>query len=546
MNDCVPDFDMAEDYAIPTSSYAAAAENLNRSKKATMGEEEIMELSWQDGQVVVQSQNQRSVKKSLVGSGGIVVEGGISTQQQSAATDIRSMENDTVTHQHHHQQQQLFMHEDEMASWLHYPIDDSSFDRDIYSDFLYPPLSGPISTTTAVPASVHRETRTTINEIHQMPPLPSSAPVPPPPRPPIPPSSKRSDVALPTKFQNFMHFSRLPKMRFESGQSCSSKAARESTVVESNDTPRVGPHTRISQAVDSTDQVSGRNVGCGTMSVTAAAAGTSTAGRHFTTTCELSVTSSPGGSGGSATASPSACVEPPPIPDRTGTAADERKRKGREPDDAQCHSEEIEFEAAEGKKPARGATSAKRSRAAEVHNLSERRRRDRINEKMRALQELIPRCNKSDKASMLDEAIEYLKSLQLQVQMMSMGCGMLPMMYPGVQQYMPAMGPEMPSSAAARNVGLRFPVPPFHMQPIPVPDQSRIQAASHADPMLSSLVVNYPNQPRVLNMPDTYQQLMGHQPVQMSIPRDQVVSQPMNKKPSSSRGAQTPENQQTG
>jgi len=85
------------------------------------------------------------------------------------------------------------------------------------------------------------------------------------------------------------------------------------------------------------------------------------------------------------------------------------------------------------------------------------RRRDRINEKMKALQELIPRCNKvvydllyefcflsptienhidgylyivltcvifvlfsskfqSDKASMLDEAIEYYKSLQLQVQ----------------------------------------------------------------------------------------------------------------------------------
>jgi phytochrome-interacting factor 4 len=44
------------------------------------------------------------------------------------------------------------------------------------------------------------------------------------------------------------------------------------------------------------------------------------------------------------------------------------------------------------------------------------RRRDRINEKMRALQELIPHCNKTDKASMLDEAIEYLKWLQLQVQ----------------------------------------------------------------------------------------------------------------------------------
>nr|CAB3460145.1 unnamed protein product [Digitaria exilis] len=41
------------------------------------------------------------------------------------------------------------------------------------------------------------------------------------------------------------------------------------------------------------------------------------------------------------------------------------------------------------------ARSNKRSRTAEVHNLSERRRRDRINEKMRALQELIPNCNKA-------------------------------------------------------------------------------------------------------------------------------------------------------
>ncbi|GMP45318.1 hypothetical protein CsSME_00013886 [Camellia sinensis var. sinensis] len=53
--------------------------------------------------------------------------------------------------------------------------------------------------------------------------------------------------------------------------------------------------------------------------------------------------------------------------------------------------------------------SSKRSRAAE-------RRRSRINEKMKALQNLIPNSNKTDKASMLDEAIEYLKQLQLQVQ----------------------------------------------------------------------------------------------------------------------------------
>ncbi|CAJ1942835.1 unnamed protein product [Sphenostylis stenocarpa] len=64
----------------------------------------------------------------------------------------------------------------------------------------------------------------------------------------------------------------------------------------------------------------------------------------------------------------------------------------------------------------RSGSSSKRSRAAEVHNLSEKRRRSRINEKLKALQNLIPNSNKTDKASMLDEAIEYLKQLQLQVQ----------------------------------------------------------------------------------------------------------------------------------
>ncbi|KAI5393184.1 hypothetical protein KIW84_060348 [Lathyrus oleraceus] len=61
-------------------------------------------------------------------------------------------------------------------------------------------------------------------------------------------------------------------------------------------------------------------------------------------------------------------------------------------------------------------SSSKRSRAAEFHNLSEKRRRSKINEKLKALQNLIPNSNKTDKASMLDEAIEYLKQLQLQVQ----------------------------------------------------------------------------------------------------------------------------------
>uniref|UniRef100_A0A0E0HWE9 BHLH domain-containing protein n=1 Tax=Oryza nivara TaxID=4536 RepID=A0A0E0HWE9_ORYNI len=97
-------------------------------------------------------------------------------------------------------------------------------------------------------------------------------------------------------------------------------------------------------------------------------------------------------------------------------------------------------EVADETRPSKRPAAKRRTRAAEVHNLSERRRRDRINEKLRALQELVPHCNKTDKASILDEAIEYLKSLQMQVQIMWMTTGIVPMMFPGTHQLMPPMG----------------------------------------------------------------------------------------------------------
>lgn len=76
----------------------------------------------------------------------------------------------------------------------------------------------------------------------------------------------------------------------------------------------------------------------------------------------------------------------------------------------------------------RSSISTKRSRAAAIHNESERKRRDRINQKMQTLQKLVPNSSKTDKASMLDEVIEHLKQLQAQVQMMSrMGSMMMPM-----------------------------------------------------------------------------------------------------------------------
>uniref|UniRef100_A0A1J3HTF9 Transcription factor UNE10 n=1 Tax=Noccaea caerulescens TaxID=107243 RepID=A0A1J3HTF9_NOCCA len=107
---------------------------------------------------------------------------------------------------------------------------------------------------------------------------------------------------------------------------------------------------------------------------------------------------------------------------KTTTTIDDR--------DSVCHSrsqmEEEEDKQAGGK----SSVSTKRSRAAAIHNQSERKRRDKINQRMKTLQKLVPNSSKTDKASMLDEVIEYLKQLQAQVSMMgrmNMPSMMLPM-----------------------------------------------------------------------------------------------------------------------
>nr|ABD33186.1 Helix-loop-helix DNA-binding [Medicago truncatula] len=162
------------------------------------------------------------------------------------------------------------------------------------------------------------------------------------------------------------------------------------------------------------------------------------------------------------------------------------KRKNLDSEDSEWHSEDFEDESIGVKRTdhGRGVTGSKKNRSTEVHNLSERRRRDRINERMRALQELIPNCNKvdlfflqADKASMLDEAIEYLKSLQLQLQIMSMGGGGLymPMTLPAGMQHMHAahMFPFSPMSVAMQ-MGLG--VPQFQGTHLPVAHTSGLAA----------------------------------------------------------------------
>ncbi|KAL4598978.1 hypothetical protein ACB092_11G094200 [Castanea dentata] len=223
-------------------------------------------------------------------------------------------------------------------------------------------------------------------------------------------------------------------------------------------------------------------------------------------TLEPTVASSSGGSGGSFGRR---CTQ--------STGVNSMKRKVRDAEESECQSEAAELESVAGNKPAQRSTSSRRSRSAEVHNLSERRRRDRINEKMKALQELIPHCNKTDKASMLDEAIEYLKSLQLQLQLMWMGSGMAPMMFPGVQRYISLMGmgigpPPMPS---IHN--------PMHLQRVPPVDQSMsmVPPTNHAcqTPVFNN--VNYQNQMHNPSFSEKYARYMGFHHMQ-------TVSQPLH------------------
>ncbi|KAE8716295.1 transcription factor bHLH74-like isoform X2 [Hibiscus syriacus] len=64
---------------------------------------------------------------------------------------------------------------------------------------------------------------------------------------------------------------------------------------------------------------------------------------------------------------------------------------------------------------------ARRGQATNSHSLAERVRREKISERMRLLQELVPGCNKiTRKAVMLDEIINYVQSLQQQVEFLSM------------------------------------------------------------------------------------------------------------------------------
>ncbi|KAF3333881.1 Helix-loop-helix DNA-binding domain containing protein [Carex littledalei] len=64
-------------------------------------------------------------------------------------------------------------------------------------------------------------------------------------------------------------------------------------------------------------------------------------------------------------------------------------------------------------------TRAGRGSATDPQSLYARKRRERINEKLRILQNLVPNGTKVDMSTMLEDAVQYVNFLQLQIKMLS-------------------------------------------------------------------------------------------------------------------------------
>ncbi|CAH8358986.1 unnamed protein product [Eruca vesicaria subsp. sativa] len=66
-----------------------------------------------------------------------------------------------------------------------------------------------------------------------------------------------------------------------------------------------------------------------------------------------------------------------------------------------------------------GKTRASRGAATDPQSLYARKRRERINERLKILQNLVPNGTKVDISTMLEEAVQYVKFLQLQIKLLS-------------------------------------------------------------------------------------------------------------------------------
>ncbi|KAF8408710.1 hypothetical protein HHK36_004774 [Tetracentron sinense] len=480
MNHCVPDWYM-EDDLLPVAN----------QNKSTGPDHEFVELLWQNGQVVLHSQTNRKPG-----------------HMPNEVRQIQKPDQPTLRGGGSFGSSSNLTREDETASWIQYPHNDSLV-KEFCSDFLY-------DLSTTGPIGVNKPIRQLEEEkyvkfgaseptIRSQQPIfkqscnLSSSEIPmPPPRLQIPDEAVKNQIlGLSGRVVNFSHFSRpvMADLASSNGpiQGKGSNNMVGGEVGESSVMTVGSSHCGSNQVPNETDLSRASSNGVGAAGVSVMRPIKEDVQKMFLQcertkmgTLEPTVTSSSGGSGGSSGKT-----------SKHTTGTNSHKRKDRNADESECQSEDAQYESAEPKKQSQRSGSARKSRAAEVHNLSERRRRDRINEKMKALQELIPHCNK----------------------IMWMGSGMAPMMFPGVQNYMSRMGmgmgpPHLPSIHS-----------PMHLPRVPLVDQAISGAPAPNQPtMCQNPVVNPVNFQNQMQNPDFAEQYARY----MGFHHMQTAPQPMN------------------
>ncbi|XP_031257053.1 transcription factor PIF4-like [Pistacia vera] len=498
MNPCIPEWNFEVDLPVTNQN------------KPIGPEHDLVELLWRNGQVVLNSQTHR--------------------KQGLNPNESRQVQKQTLRESSSYGNSSNLIQDDETISWIQYPLEDS-FEKEFYSNFFSELPSGPMETDKHTKQLGEEKLvkfgASGVATISQ-PPNVTNPVVPgmsrntmPPPRFELHDAAQQDKNLSGFGVVNFCQTT--APLKGELGSSNGQfvqKGTGNMTKGEVRECSMMtvgSSHCGSNQVAYDLDMSLASSNGAGTTGISPGNLNSdvrkviSQSERGKTETLDATVTSSSGGSGSSFNRTSKQC---------TGDIS--RKRKNRDAGESECQSDAAELDSAGGNKSSQRSGSCRRSRAAEVHNLSERRRRDRINEKMKALQELIPHCNKTDKASMLDEAIEYLKSLQLQLQLfqvMWLGSGMAPMMFPGVQHYMSRMGmgmgptplPSMPN--------------PMHLSRVPLVDQSMsiAQAQNQAVMCQNSMLnpVNYQNQMQNPNFSDQYARYMGFHSMQ-------TTSQPIN------------------
>ncbi|KAG8377534.1 hypothetical protein BUALT_Bualt08G0043200 [Buddleja alternifolia] len=88
-------------------------------------------------------------------------------------------------------------------------------------------------------------------------------------------------------------------------------------------------------------------------------------------------------------------------------------------DDSNIASQEIINGGSNHPLNSKGKERATRGSATDPQSLYARRRREKINERLRILQNLVPNGTKVDISTMLEEAVHYVKFLQLQIKLLS-------------------------------------------------------------------------------------------------------------------------------